>query len=85
MSTTTKTIKAIYHTGMLKLNEPLDFKAGEEVIVTVAPSSSLSEAERRALLLSTAGGWKDIVDEDLEEYLYALRRVKTRPEVEPWT
>ena len=84
MSAAAKIIKAIYRHGMLEPKEPLAFAEGEELTVTITPSSALSEAERRELLRSAAGGWKDIVDEDLEKYLRDLRNLKTRPEVEPW-
>ena len=92
MRTLTKTVRAIYHHGVLELREPLDVTEGEEVTVSVTPGSEmtlterreLSDTEKRELLLSVAGGWKDIVDENFEEELYEMRRLKTRPEVEPW-
>ena len=84
MNTMIKTIKAIYRHGVLEPKEPLTLEEGEEITVTIAPSSPLSEAEKLELLRSTAGGWKDLVDDDLEEYLLELRKLKTRPEVEPW-
>lgn len=84
MITTIKTVKAIYRHGVLELKEPLTLEEGEELTLTITPSSPLTEPEKLELLRSAAGGWKDIVGDDLEEYLRELRRLKTRPEVEPW-
>lgn len=84
MSAATRTAKAMYHGGILELKESLALKEGEEVTVVAEVSPSLPETEKMESLRSAAGGWKDIVDEDIEDYLYALRRLRSRPEVESW-
>lgn len=84
MSTAIYKIRATYRHGKLEPEEPLGLTEGEKVTLVIEPSAPLSDTEKLELLRSAAGGWKDIVDEGLEEYLRDLRKLKTRPEVEPW-
>ena len=79
-----KTIKARYRNGLIEPLESLDLADGTEITVTVTvedASPSLSEEERRKRFLSSAGGWKDIVDEKFLDEIYRQRSLRTRPEV----
>ncbi len=77
-----RTIKARYRNGVIEPLEKLDLADGAEITVTLGDvPSPLSEEERRERFLSSAGGWKDIVDEKFLEEIYRQRSLHTRPEV----
>jgi len=77
-----KTIKAIYRNGVIEPLEEIDLADGIEITVTLEDvSPPLSEEERRKRFLSSAGGWKDIVDEKFLDEIYRQRSLRTRPEV----
>jgi len=77
-----KTIKAIYRNGLIEPLEEIDLDDGVEITVTLEDvSPQLSEEERRKRFLSSAGGWKDIVDEKFLDEIYRQRSLRTRPEV----
>ncbi len=77
-----KTIKAVFRNGLIEPLEILDLDDGAEITVTLEDiSPPLSEEERRNRFLSSAGGWKDIVDEKFLDEIYRQRSLRTRPEV----
>ncbi len=77
-----KTIKAVFRNGLIEPLEPLDLNDGAEITVTLEDMSPpLSEEERRKRFLSSAGGWKGIVDEKFLDEIYRQRSLRTRPEV----
>jgi predicted DNA-binding antitoxin AbrB/MazE fold protein len=77
-----KTIKARYRNGVIEPLEKIDLADGVEITVTLEDiSPHLSEEERRKRFLSSAGGWKDIVDEKFLDEIYRQRGLRTRPEV----
>ena len=77
-----KTIKARYRNGLIEPLEEVDLAEGAEITITLEDTSpSLSEAERRERFLSSAGGWRDIVDENFLDEIYRQRDLRTRPEV----
>ena len=76
-----KTIKARYINGLLEPLEAIDLAEGSEITITLEDvSPPLSEEERRRRFLSSAGGWKDIVDEKFLDEIYHQRSLCTRPE-----
>ena len=79
-----KTVKAVYHDGVLELKEPLALSNGAEVTVVIEPAASLSEDEQWERFRAAAGAWQGIVDSSIKDELRALRHLKTRPEVPPW-
>lgn len=77
-----KTIKARYRNGLIEPLEKIDLADGVEITITLEDvSTPLSEEERRRRFLSSAGGWKDIVDEKFLDEIYRQRSLRTRPEV----
>lgn len=81
-----KTIRARYKNGIIEPLEKVDLIDGIEIDVTIAshPNNKqfpMSEEERDRLFLSSAGGWKDLVNEDFLNEIYEQRKRKTRPEV----
>lgn len=77
-----KTIKARYRNGLIEPLEKIDLADGVEITITLEDvSTPLSEAERRRRFLSSAGGWKDIVDEKFLDEIYRQRSLRTRPAV----
>lgn len=77
-----KIIRAIYRNGLIEPLEEIDLADGVEITITLEEiSPSLSEAERRERFLSSAGSWKDIVDEEFLPQVYSQRNLHTRPEV----
>jgi predicted DNA-binding antitoxin AbrB/MazE fold protein len=76
-----KTIKARYKDGVIEPLEKIDIADDTEMNVTIDVPSSMSEEERWKRFLSSAGGWKDIVDEDFLDEIYRQRSVRNRPEV----
>ena len=77
-----KTIKARYRNGLIEPLEKIDLVDGVEITITLEDvSTPLSEEERRRRFLSSAGGWKDIVDEKFLDEIYRQRSLRTRPEV----
>ena len=78
-----KTIKAIYRNGIIEPLEKIDLADGAEITVMLEDVPvSLSEKERWECFLSSAGSWKDIVDERFLDEIYRQRSLRTRPEVE---
>jgi len=77
-----KTIRARYRNGLIEPLETIDLAEGAEITITLEDvSPPLSEEERRRRFLSSAGGWKDIVDEKFLDEIYRQRSLRTRPEV----
>jgi predicted DNA-binding antitoxin AbrB/MazE fold protein len=77
-----KTIKARYRNGIIEPLEEIDLADGAEVTITLEDvSPPMSEEERLKRFLSSAGGWKDIVDEKFLDEIYRQRSLRTRPEV----
>jgi len=77
-----KTIKARYRNGLIEPLEAVDLAEGAEITITLEDvSPALSEEERRRRFLSSAGGWRDIVDEKFLDEIYRQRSLRTRPEV----
>ena len=77
-----KIIRAIYRNGLIEPLEEIDLADGVEITITLEEiSPSLSAAERRERFLSSAGSWKDIVDEEFLPQVYRQRNLHTRPEV----
>lgn len=77
-------IKAMYRNGVLEPEEPLVLSEGENVMVIIEPCSDFSEEKKMRCFQAAAGSWKEITDKHLEEDIYRLRRLKTRPEIESW-
>ncbi len=78
----TKTIKARYKNGLIEPLEKLDIADGAELTVTLEDvSPPLTEDGKRERFLSSAGSWKDIVDETFLEGIYHQRSLRTRPGV----
>jgi predicted DNA-binding antitoxin AbrB/MazE fold protein len=75
------TIKAKYKNGVFEPLEKVDLEDGSEVNITIESRKFMSEEERERRFLSSAGGWKDIVDENFLDEIYEQRKRKTRPEV----
>lgn len=77
-----KTIKARYRNGLIEPLEKIDLADDVEITITLEDvSTPLSEEERRKRFLSSAGGWKDIVDEKFLDEICRQRSLHTRPEV----
>ncbi|MEK7395659.1 MAG: antitoxin family protein [Candidatus Poribacteria bacterium] len=76
-----KTIRAKYKHGLFEPLEEVDLEEDSEVNITIDSHKSMSEEERRKRFLSSAGKWKDIVDEKILDEIYEQRRLRTRPEV----
>ena len=74
-----KEIRAKFSGGVIRPLEDIDLEEGQEVVVTI---SELRKGKgMRDALLSTAGGWKDLVDaERLKTDIYADRLISNRPE-----
>jgi predicted DNA-binding antitoxin AbrB/MazE fold protein len=76
------TIKAKYKNGIFEPLEKVNLKDGTEVnLIIDGDSEELSEEEKDQLFLSSAGGWKDIVDEKILDEIYEQRKIHTCPEV----
>ena len=75
-------IKARYRNGVIEPLEKLDLADGAEVTVVLedVPPSLLDE-EKRERFLTSAGSWKDIVDEKFLDEIYRQRSLHTRSEV----
>ena len=76
-----KTIKAKYKHGIFEPLEKVDLEDGSEVNITIESRKFMSEEEREKRFLSSAGGWKDLLDESFLDEIYEQRKRKTRPEV----
>ena len=76
-----KTIRARYRNGVIEPLEDVELKDGMEINVTIDSRPSMSEEEKDRLFLSSAGGWKDLVDEGFLDEIYEQRKRRTRPEV----
>ncbi len=77
-------IKAMYRNGVLEPEEPLVLSEGENVMIIIEPCSDISEEKKIRCFQAAAGSWKEITDKHLEEDIYRLRRLRTRPEIESW-
>jgi predicted DNA-binding antitoxin AbrB/MazE fold protein len=76
-----KTIRAKYKHGLFEPLEEVDLEEDSEVNITIDSHESMSEEERRKRFHSSAGKWKDIVDEKILDEIYEQRRLRTRPDV----
>lgn len=77
-----KSVKARYRNGVIEPLEEIDLADGAEITITFSDvSPPLSEEERLKRFLSSAGGWKDVVDEKFLDEIYRQRSLRTRPEV----
>ena len=78
----TRSIKAIYRNGIIEPLEEIDLADGAEITVTLEDTlTSLTEEERKKRFLSSAGSWRDIVDESFLDEIYRQRNLHTRSEV----
>ena len=78
----TKTIKARYRNGFIEPLEEIELVDGAEITITLEyVSPPISDEERRRRFLSSAGGWRDIVDDEFLPWIYRQRSLRTRPEV----
>ena len=78
----TRTIKAIYRNGVIEPLEEIELKDGSEITVTLEDTlTPLTEKERKKRFLSSAGSWRDIVDESFLDEIYRQRGLHTRLEV----
>lgn len=77
-----KTVKARYRNGVIEPLEEIDLADGTEISITIDTRRLMSQEERERRFLSSAGRWKDIVDEAFLDEIYEQRRRRTRPEVE---
>jgi len=75
-----KTIKARYQNGVIELLEEIDLADGTEISITIDSRPPMSQEERERRFLSSAGRWKDIVDEKFLDEIYQQRKRRTRPE-----
>ena len=75
-----KEIRARFSEGVIQPLEKVDLEEGQEITVTI--SERPAGKGMREALLSTAGGWKDLVDaEMLKTDIYADRLTSNRPEL----
>jgi predicted DNA-binding antitoxin AbrB/MazE fold protein len=77
-----KTIRARYRNGIIEPLEEIDLADGAEIDITVDIRPSMSREGREERFLSSAGRWRDIVDEDFLNEIYEQRKRRTRPEAE---
>jgi len=76
-----KTIKAKYKNGVFEPIEKINLTDGTEAHVTFDSNSSESEEEKLRIFLSSAGSWKDYLDESFLDEIYEQRKRKHRQEV----
>ena len=76
-----KTIRARYRNGLIEPLEKIDLADGTEISITIDSGPQMSQEERERRFLSSAGRWKDIVDEKFLDEIYRQRSLRTRPEV----
>jgi len=77
-----KTIKARYKNGIIEPLEKIELIDGSEINITIDENHALmSEEEKLKRFLSSAGSWKDYVDENFLDEIYEQRKRRTRPEV----
>jgi predicted DNA-binding antitoxin AbrB/MazE fold protein len=77
-----KTIKARYKNGIIKPLEKIELIDGSEINITIDENHALmSEEEKLKRFLSSAGSWKDYVDENFLDEIYEQRKRRTRSEV----
>jgi predicted DNA-binding antitoxin AbrB/MazE fold protein len=77
-----KTIKARYRNGVIEPLEEIDLADGTEINITIDSREPISQEERERRFLSSAGRWKDIVDEAFLDEIYEQRKRRMRPEAE---
>jgi len=77
-----KTIKARYKNGIIEPLETIEIKDGTEINIMIFENQALmSEEEKLKRFLSSAGSWKDYVDESFLDEIYEQRKRKSSPEV----
>ena len=77
-----KTIKAKYKNGIIEPLEIIEIKDGTEINIMIFENQVLmSEEEKLKRFISSAGSWKDYVDESFLDEIYEQRKRKSRPEV----
>jgi len=77
-----KTIKARYKNGIIEPLEKIELIDGSEINITIDENHALmSEEETLKRFLSSAGSWKDYVDENFLDEIYEQRKRRTRSEV----
>jgi len=77
-----KVIKAKYNHGIFEPLERLDIKDGMEVnLIIDTRSDDISDEDKLDHFLSSAGSWKDYIDEDFLDEIYNQRKRIQRPEV----
>ena len=70
-----KTIKARYKNGIIEPLEKIELIDGSEINITIDENHALmSEEETLKRFLSSAGSWKDYVDENFLDEIYEQRR-----------
>jgi predicted DNA-binding antitoxin AbrB/MazE fold protein len=76
-----KVIRAKYNHGIFEPLERLDIKDGIEVnLIIETKSDDISDEEKLDRFLSSAGSWKDYIDEDFLDEIYNQRKRIYRPE-----
>lgn len=71
-----RTIKAKYKNGVIEPLDKIDIAEEAEITITIDVPLSISEEERWKKFLSSADGWKDIVDEEFLDEIYRQRGVR---------
>jgi len=70
-----KTIKAKYKNGIFEPLETVEIKDGTEINIMIFENQALmSEEEKLKRFLSSAGSWKDYVDESFLDEIYEQRK-----------
>ena len=70
-----KTIKAKYKNGIIEPLETIEIKDGTEINIMIFENQVLmSEEEKLKRFISSAGNWKDYVDESFLDEIYEQRK-----------
>lgn len=70
-----KTIKAKYKNGIIEPLEIIEIKDGTEINIMIFENQVLmSEEEKLKRFISSAGSWKDYVDESFLDEIYEQRK-----------
>jgi predicted DNA-binding antitoxin AbrB/MazE fold protein len=70
-----KTIKAKYKNGIIEPLETIEIKDETEINIMIFENQALmSEEEKLKRFLSSAGSWKDYVDESFLDEIYEQRK-----------
>ncbi len=75
-----KTIKAKFKNGIFEPLEKVNLTDGTEAHITFESDSLESEEEKLRLFLSSAGSWKDYLDESFLDEIYQQRKRVHRQE-----